>query len=257
MSDAVASFDAYTRRVVSWARGDARVLGVALLGSGADRSRIDEWSDHDVLVLAVPEAIGELRSDLSWLPDADQLVAVGREWHDGIKVLFADGRVIELGVTDATGLSSFPVAAAHVAYDTGALTGGLTSAQAATRPRVTNAARDAAAVLLVQLVVGVGRVRRGEHLSGGQVIRSEAALNLVDLLVERSGRGHPDPFDGWRRLETVAPAAASRLNTILAQPAEAAAQGILDLAEELLAPGWADWPSDGVLAVRRRLWPQP
>ena len=249
------AFDEYTRRVESWARGDRRVLGIALLGSGADRSRIDEWSDHDLLVLAVPEAVEGLRSDLSWLPDADRLAAVGHEWHDGIKALFTDGRVLELGIADPEGLRSFPLASALVVYDAGPLTDGLAAARAGTRTRELNRAADAAAVLLVELVVGVGRVRRGERLSGGQVIRAEAALTLADLIVSRSGRPHPDPFDGWRRLETVEPEAAARLDAILSRPAEDAARGILDLAEELLAPGWAEWPAAGVRAVRSRLWP--
>lgn len=255
MGAALDSFDAYTRRVADWAAADDRVLGVALLGSGADRSRIDEWSDHDLLVLAVPAAVEELRVDLSWLPDADRLAAVGHEWHDGVKALFDDGRVLELGIADPAGLRSFPLTAALVVYDAGPLADGLAAARAGTRTRERTREADAAAVLLVELVVGVGRVRRGERLSGGQVIRSEAALTLADLIVSRSGRAHPDPFDGWRRFESVCPEAAARLDAILARPAEEAARGILDLAEELLAPGWAEWPAAGVRAVRRRLWP--
>ncbi|MCI0157172.1 hypothetical protein KNO15_10745 [Leifsonia shinshuensis] len=255
MGGALDSFDDYTRRVETWARADHRVLGIALLGSGADRSRIDEWSDHDLLVLALPEAVDELRADLSWLPDADRLVAVGREWHDGIKALFDDGRVLELGIADPAGLRSFPLAAAQVVYDAGPLAEGLEAARAGTRTREVDGPADAVAVLMVQLVVGVGRLRRGERLSGGQVVRGEAALTLVDLVLSRSGCAHPDPFDGWRRFETVRPGAAARLDAILARPAEEAARGILDLAEELLAPGWEAWPAAGVSAVRRRLWP--
>ncbi|WP_348789368.1 hypothetical protein [Leifsonia sp. NPDC080035] len=256
MSEAVAAFDAYTRRVVGWARSDDRVLGVALLGSGADRDRIDGWSDHDLLLLAEPDAVPRLRADLAWLPDAERIAAVGHEWHDGVKVLFDDGRVLELGVTDPAGLARFPLAAAAIVYDAGPLAAGLGAARAGTETRRLSEPADAAAVFLVELVVGVGRVRRGERLSGGDVIRSEAALTLADLIVARSGAGHPDPFDGWRRLESVHPAAAERLDALLARSPEDAARGLLELAEDVLAPGWADWPSRGADAVRRRLgWP--
>ena len=252
-SGALAAFDAYTRRVVGWARSEPRVLGVALLGSGADRERIDGWSDHDLLVLAEPDAVAGLRHDLSWLPDATAIAAAGHEWHDGVKVLFDDGRVLELGVTDPAGLATFPMAAAAVVYDTGPLAAGIAAARAGTSTRRLTEPADAAAVLLVELVVGVGRVRRGERLSGGNVIRSEAALTLADLLVARSGAGHPDPFDGWRRLEAVHPEAAERLAVVLARAPEDAARGILELAEQLLAPGWVQWPARGAQAVRRRL----
>ncbi|WP_158861795.1 hypothetical protein [Leifsonia sp. AG29] len=253
MIDAVDAFDSYTQRVVDGARGDRRVLGVALLGSGAERSRIDEWSDHDLLVLARPDAVSELRGDLSWLPDSERLVAVGREWHDGIKVLFRDGRVLELGITDPIRLRSFPVSAFSVVYDSGVLAEGLAQAKANTRVRSGNRGGDAAAVLLVQLVTGIGRVRRGERLSGGHIIRSEAALTLMDLLLDLAGEPHPDPFDGWRRIERVLPEAASRLRSLLDQPVEAAALGILDLAEEVLAPGWKDWPRAAARVARERL----
>lgn len=252
-SAALAGFDAYTGRLADWARSDDRVLGLLLLGSGADRDRIDSWSDHDVAVIAMPAAVEELRADLSWLPDASRIVAVGREWHDGFKALYDDGRVVEFAVTDARGFETFPVAGAAIVYDEGPAAAALAMARRATRPRPQTAPAAAAVVLLVELVVGVGRVRRGEVLSGADVIRSEAARTLADLVVARSGRDHPDPFDGLRRFEAVAPRLAKRMAETLTAEPEQAARGLLDLAEEALAPGWADWPAAGARAVRSRL----
>ncbi|MFF2050482.1 hypothetical protein ACFVU2_02675 [Leifsonia sp. NPDC058194] len=250
----IEAFDAYTRRLVAWARDDARVLGVVLLGSGAERERIDAWSDHDIAVLATPGSVDELREDPAWLPDSAEIVAVAREWHDGFTALFADGRVLEFAVTDPAGFESFPVTRAAIVYDTGVVTPALDAARLATRLRVVAGAETAAVVLLVELLVGVGRVRRGEALSGGDVIRSEAALTLIDLLIVRTpGAAHPDGFDGRRRIEAVLPRESARLAEVLAREPEAAARGILDLAEEFLAPGWPGWPSEAVRAVRRRL----
>lgn len=255
----VDAFDAYTRRLVAWARSDDRVLGVALLGSGVDRSRVDAWSDHDIAVIAAPEAVDELRTDISWLPDAAELVAVAREWHDGFKGLFSDGRVVEFAVTDPGGFATFPLTTAAIVYDTGVVPAALDTARAVTTVRAVPVAETAAVVLLVELLVGVGRVRRGEVLSGGDVIRSEAALTLIDLLVAREpGAVHPDAFDGRRRIESVLPRAAARLASLLAQAPEEAARGLLDLAEEAVAPGWPGWPAAGAAAVRRRLgWTAP
>ena len=247
-----AAFDVYTHRLIAWARGDDRVLGVLLLGSGADRARIDAWSDHDIAVIAHPEAVEELRGTTAWIPDAQSLVAVGREWHDGFKALFSDGRVIEYAVTDLAGLAAFPIAAAHIAYDAGGVVDAVGQARALTRPRSVSDAPATAAVLLVQLVVGVGRLRRGERLSGANVIRSEAAASLIDLIVQvrHPGRARPDPFDVWRRFEHVEPEAAAALDAVLARPAEEAALGILSLAEALLEKAWAGGPAAGARAVR-------
>jgi hypothetical protein len=87
------------------------------------------------------------------------------------------------------------------------------------------------------------------------VIRSEAALSFIDLwlAVRRPGERHPDPFNGWRRIESVSPAVTARLERLLAEDAEAAARGILELAEAEIAAGWTGWPSRGAEAVRRRL----
>src|SRR5680860_577751 len=41
----IADFDDYSERLVSSVRIRPEVVGLVLVGSGADRSRIDEWSD--------------------------------------------------------------------------------------------------------------------------------------------------------------------------------------------------------------------
>lgn len=253
MSDTLAAFDAYTDRLVTWARSDDRVLGIALLGSGADRGRIDEWSDHDIAVVVDAAAVEELRGTTDWIPDASSLAVVGREWHDGFKALFADGRVIEYAVTDLDGLATFPVAAALIAYDGGGVAPAVDRARAATRPRAVSPPETLAAVLLVQIVVGVGRVRRGERLSGGDVIRSEAVATLLDLMIAvLHPASRPDPFDAFRRFEQVDADSAARLERELAQPSEDAARGILDLAEDVLGTAWPAWPVEAAAVVRRR-----
>ncbi|MBN9179342.1 MAG: hypothetical protein J0J00_02170, partial [Microbacterium sp.] len=76
-----AAFDAYTERLSLAASADDRILGVVLLGSGADASRIDEWSDHDIALIVRGDAVADLRASVRWLPDGERLVAVGQEWH--------------------------------------------------------------------------------------------------------------------------------------------------------------------------------
>jgi hypothetical protein len=129
------------------------------------------------------------------------------------------------------------------------------AAISATSARQTSDPEGLAAALLTEILVGVGRLRRGERLSGADVIRSEAALSFVDLwlAVRRPGERHPDPFNGWRRIESMDPVVTARLEQLLAQDAEAAARGILELAEAEIASDGTGWPSRGAHAVRRRL----
>jgi hypothetical protein len=252
----VSAFDAYTARLEAVARGDDRVLGLVLLGSGADPSRIDEWSDHDFALIVSPEAVAAFRGSVGWIPDAPDLAVLGREWHDGFKGIFDDGRVIEFAVTDLASLRTFPMAVARVVFDrTGDVSTAVDAAIGSTSTRGTSGPAGLAAAMLTEILVGVGRLRRGERLSGADVIRSGAALSFVDLwlAVRRPGDRHPDPFNGWRRIESVDAAVTAGLEQLLAQDAESAARGILELAETEIAAGWADWPSRGAEAVRRRL----
>lgn len=249
------AFDEYSSRLVALAESDERVQGVVLLGSGADTGRIDEWSDHDLALVVDVDAADEFRADAAWLPDATQLAAVGREWHDGFKGVFDDGRVIEYAVTDLDALRTFPLTSANVLFDRGGVREAVDQAAHGSSTRVVSTAEGLAAAFLVQVLVGVGRVRRGERLSGGHIVRGEAALTLLDLrlTVSLPGVQHPDAFDGWRRIESIDAPFAARVDALLAQDPESAAHGLLLLAEEAFAGSWAAWPSRGARAVRRRL----
>ena len=88
----------YSDRLAANAEADANVIGLIFLGSAADHSRVDEWSDHDFFLM-VKTGFGEqYRNDLSWIPDIEQAVLHPRETDHGLKVVFADGRVLEFAV---------------------------------------------------------------------------------------------------------------------------------------------------------------
>lgn len=255
------AFDRYLQRLAQAADADDRVLGLVLLGSGADPSRIDEWSDHDFALVVSPAAVEDLRGSTDWIPDASDLAVLGHEWHDGFKGIYDDGRVIEYAVTDLAGLRTFPMAAARVVLDRGGeVAAAVSAAIASTSTRRISTPDGLAAALLTQILVSVGRLRRGERLSGGEGVRSEAALTFIDLwlAVRHPGVEHPDPFNGWRRIESVDPVMAWRLEEVLAREAEEAARGILELAGDAIGEHWDRWPARGAAALRRRLgWTAP
>ena len=71
------------------------VLGLVLVGSTADTSRVDEWSDHDFFVVTEPGSAESLRQDLSWLPDHEQIIMSPRETDHGLKVVYQNSHVLE------------------------------------------------------------------------------------------------------------------------------------------------------------------
>ncbi len=95
------AFRRWTIRLQANLDADSRVIGLVLLGSSAEVGRIpDAWSDHDFFVVTVDGVQEDFRTDLSWLPDAEQIVLHPRETAHGLKALFADGHLIEFAIFD-------------------------------------------------------------------------------------------------------------------------------------------------------------
>ncbi|OJW01487.1 MAG: hypothetical protein BGO47_13605 [Microbacterium sp. 67-17] len=247
------AFEAYAARIACVAQAHPQILGAALVGSGADPDRADEWSDHDVIVVARPDAVEPLRKSADWLPDANELVALEREWHDGFVGIFRDGRAIEFAVVDLNALAEFPLHAARILHDEGGLSAAIERAASATPARQRSRAEVVAVSFLFHILIGVGRARRGELVSAGDVIRSEAVESFLDLVfaVRYPDRPSPDHFDPRRRFEQVDPTLARELATATAQSVEDAARSLLTLAERTFS-GWASWPRVAAAVVRSR-----
>jgi hypothetical protein len=241
---------AFVADLVSRCRGIDGVTTVAVFGStsGAASARRDEWSDIDFAVFADPDHVAEVSSRWGFLPRPESIVLAAREHDSGGVVLYADGTLAEFG-------AGRPWVVSDPTCEV--LLGGLdlvrVPAPSPTSPE--NAVR----LFLVKLLIGVGRVRRGEVLAGGVHIRNHA---LAALVVALRGRCQPEatddenPFDALRRFEAVHPELGALLATAIAQPAEAAAQGLFDLARAELEPAWPDFPSRAADVVAARLgWP--
>ena len=94
----LSKFLEYSDRLAANAEVDPNVIGLIFLGSAADHSRVDEWSDHDFFLIVTAGLSEQYRGDLSWIPDIEQAVLHPRETDHGLKVVFADGRVLEFAV---------------------------------------------------------------------------------------------------------------------------------------------------------------
>lgn len=253
-------FEALSQGLLDGARERDGVIGLVLLGSASDEAaaRRDEWSDHDFFALIAPGRGSELRPDLGWLPEQDRLVLTAREGEIGFVAVYDDGHVFEFAFAEAEELSGALAGDASVVLDDP----DETTAALIARSRARAAAADRfdpqndARLALVKILIGVGRVRRGEVLNGGQLIRQWAVQHLVRAIRGRFAEASTsarDTIDPVRRFETDFPELATRIAAALAQDAEAAARSLLAIARDTLEPGWPEFPSRAAEAIEARL----
>jgi len=250
------SFEDYIAELIHICEEEPDVIGLVLFGSTADRSRMDEWSDHDFAVVTRSGAQSRLRGDLRWLPRCEELVLSVQERHGGFKAVYEDGHVIEFAVVDSEELREFHANAYRVAY--GRSDVAEIMAEVAARPKALAETDDAKSIriFLALLLIGCGRARRGEALSAGQTIRSEALDHLLPVLAHRlggSGVDRLDSLDARRRFESVFPEAGATLTAALERSPETCARALLELSCQQLQDGWDDYPAAAADVVRRRL----
>jgi len=182
------------------------VFGSATSGS----QRRDEWSDLDFNLFLTPSAAEGLDRDWPFLPDPEQLLLTAREGDNGGLALYADGVVYEFGAGRPWTIRD---PEREVLLDGGDLVWG--------DPGPPPDPSDQLWLFLVKLYLGIGRVRRGERVSGGVHVRAHAVTCLAEALRQRLA---PDAerslFDPLRRLEAALPEAARRIAALQDQPVE-------------------------------------
>ncbi|MFT3889872.1 MAG: hypothetical protein QM713_17145 [Arachnia sp.] len=255
-----ASFDRLTAALVDAARTTDGVTGLVFLGSASEpgRHRRDEWSDHDFFLVAEPGRGAEARASLDWLPERDRVVMTARDGAIGFTVLYDDGHVLEFALTEPSELSGIMAGDASVVVDDRAAT----TAEIIGRAQASAAASDRfdpendIRLALVKILIGVGRLRRGELINGGQFVRTWAVNHLLRAIRGRFDGASVtarDTIDPTRRFETDYPVWAARIAAALDQPAELAARQLFLLMREILEPGWDQFPVEAANAVAHRL----
>ena len=252
-------FDELSRGLVDGVARHPDLVGLALLGSASDqaRDRRDEWSDHDFLAIVAPGRGQALRPDLGWLPDPDSLALTAREGEIGFVAVYDDGHVMEFAVAEASELSGAVAGDATVALDDESDT--VTDLIDDARERATLADRfdpaQDARLVLVKILIGVGRARRGEVLVAGQFVRTWAVQLLVRTIRGRfPDRCGPtrDRIDPLRRFEADFPELAEQIARAVAQEVEPAARALFGILCGL-EPGWEGFPRRAADAVAARL----
>lgn len=231
------------------------ISGLILLGSAAVPERRDEWSDHDFFVIAQPGAAEQVRDVERWVPDAHRVILLAREWATGFSVLYDDCHLFEFAAGTAGELTGAPIGDHRIVFDDGSAAALVEAARqraaGAAAPDPANEVR----LMLVKLLVGVGRARRGESINAGQFVRTWAVNHFISALRGR----HPvadsagDRLDPTRRLEQDYPRWSRDLADVLEHPVEEAAQGLLSLARAVLEPEWQDFPTRAADTITRHL----
>lgn len=240
----VAEFLAFEDQMTEALSVHPDVVGLVFVGSAADHSRVDEWSDHDFYLITTEGAGEKLRGDLSWLPDHDQIAISPRETAHGLKVVYNSGHVLEFAVFNDSELELAGANSYLVTIDkTGNISTRLAalaakSAVASIKTNFEDYRPDAQYELfLCHLLIGVGRARRGETLIASEHVRSWAVSTLVGLIrhwvpVEPGTEHLGDNLAALRRFERQYPRLGAMLSAAQAQPVEAAARELLAIAQD-------------------------
>ncbi len=248
-------FDRFTQELVMSVSARDDVVGLVLLGSGADTARVDEWSDHDFYLVSTPGAQEPLRTDLSWLPRTASIVLAARETEHGLKVVYDDGHVLEFAVADVDEVRGFGTNRWRVVLDRGGVAEAVGSAAQATHARPGRPAHDAVGLAVALVLIAAGRARRGETLTAQRSVAQavDLVLEAVTARVASADDTVTDVLDARRRAEVTYPDLAAALSQALMAAPEEGARCVLDAAEHALARGWCGWPHAAVAAVRRRV----
>jgi len=252
-----AAYHHLTGRLHERLAADGRVLGLVALGSmAAQDTQPDRWSDHDFFVIVETGAQEAFRRDLSWLPDAEDLVLSYRETAHGLKALYRNGHLLEFAVFDPAELHLARVNRYRVLLDRGGIADAMARVRAATVAGASTAGMgdfERFGQFLANLLVAAGRSARGEGLSGRQ-FAGYALQHLAVLLARHVPKEVEQPLDDLdplRRFERSWPVLGRELNALLEAPPAAAARGLLGLARRELAGKLPGYPAEAVAAVER------
>jgi hypothetical protein len=253
-------YRSFTQRLHARLEADARVLGLVAVGSMAELGRTpDAWSDHDFFVITVAGAQESFRQELGWLPDSERIVLEVRETAHGLKVLYDDGHLLEFAVFDEAELHLARVNDYRVLFDRAHLEADLRHLRERSAAEAASVDVERSFVLFLSaLLVGAGRVARGEVLSGSSFIKQHALGQLLQVLTHCLPKGSEtrlDNLDPFRRFEWEFPEQGRTLQQLLLLEPSLCARRLLDFAEGQLADQMERYPARAVQVVRNQLGP--
>lgn len=243
-------FDDYTERLRVSLESVREVLGLVVLGSTADSTLRDEWSDHDFWIITELGAQDALVEDLSWLPDYENIALMVRHKPHGRTIVFRNRHKVEFAVFDATEVGTGRVDRYRVLIDR-ARVGELIAAVHNDTRQQAQARPDALENLCVVLWSACERHMRGELLSARQYVDGFAIDRLSNLISNTEpGDKRKDRLDPRRRLEQRSPDLAAELLALRHRPVPEVALQLLEIAERELKAKAPTLAWDKVTMVR-------
>ncbi|WP_428266838.1 hypothetical protein [Haliangium sp.] len=255
-----AQYRDYTARLLERVQSEPAILGLVAVGSMAERSHMpDEWSDHDFWLVVEETEAERYRNEYDWLPTPEEIVLAFRETPEGVKVLYADGHLLEYAVFTLEGIKVAKVNDYRVLLDRAGISVRMDALRSDTRTWVASTDGDDGYLIgqfLTNLVVGVGRYRRGEKLSAHHFVKISALDHFVRLVGRTLTAEHPelrDDLDPRRRFESCYPELGQALEDILVVPIPEAARTLLALADELWRERLPEFPTQAFATVAEQL----
>jgi hypothetical protein len=238
---------------------DNRVLALVAVGSMAAQDYFpDEWSDHDFFVIVQNGCQESFRSHLEWLPANDQIVFMFRETEHGIKVLYSNAHLLEFAIFNLEELHLARINRYRLLIDRANLQPHLDQIVEQTKKTTGMQADDlwSFGQFLTSILVGVGRHRRGEQMSGRAFVKTNAVHHLIALLrkhISSPRKEILDDLDGLRRFEFAYPDLARDLNSALEADTPDCGKQLIQIADRLLKDRLANYPVDAVNAVLKKI----
>lgn len=199
-------------------RKSGHALALIGLGSvGAERERLDVWSDLDFFAIVEPGQKPRYLERLDWLEAAHPLAWHCRNTVDGYKALMADGVFCEFAIFEPPELEAIPFAPGRIVWKRDDVDDRIALPRRALPSAALPTEEWIVGEALSCLLVGLQRWHRGERLSAARFVQGHA----VDRLIELDALRHPesvagaDPFNRERRIEARRPALAAELAALV------------------------------------------
>lgn len=242
-------FENYTERLRASLESVAGVIGLVTLGSTADPTFRDEWSDHDFWVITEPGVQESLLEDLSWLPEYQNILFTVSHLPHGRNILFRNRHKVEFAVFDASEVNSRKIGRYRILIDRAHVAELIADVHRETHRQAR--LRPEALENLCMVVWSACELHaRGELLHARQYIDGFAINQLLNLLFSETSDERRDALDPRRRLELRAPELAAELFELYSKPIPDAALRLLEIVERELRPKAPSLAWDKLATIR-------
>ncbi len=232
-------FVEYINKIRGFLLGAPNVLGLIAVGSTADPTYRDRWSDHDFWIIVASSSQATYRDSVNWLPSSEDILLSAPHNPAYQTVIYKNKHKVEYAVFDQTEAQKSKLERFQILIDCGGIAElARMAADSSLEERSSVRSRQCLIENLAILIwTGHQRAMRGELLSAHQYLTGFSVDLLLELLVVHDVIGREttkDSLDLRRRIECLHPHLAANLSSIIALPPIKVGFALMSTAEELL-----------------------